>query len=450
MLAAVSLALAPAARAEEMGLIRDTEIEEILREYSDPLFVAAGLNPADVEMVLIGSKELNAFAAAGQIVGVNAGTIMEADTPNQLKGVIAHEAGHVAGAHPARSGEMNRAGMRPFLLTLGLGVLAAIAGAPDAGAALLSTSGHFGTIGALKFSREQEGRADQAAATYLEATGQSGKGLIDFFEKYRYQEVYSEAKRYPYFVSHPLTGDRIQGLRGRVERSPHFNAVDPPEDVEKLKIMQAKLKGFINAPQQTFVEFKESDTSYPAKYARAIAYYRATETEKALSAIDALLLERPNDPYLWELKGQVLFESGRVKEAETPHRRSVELKPEAPLLRINLAQSMLAQEDKTKIEGAETELRKALSVEPDNTFAWRLMAQAHDMSGEGGLARLASAEASFALGDMVQARVFAMRAREQLTSNTPEWRRATDIVLASKPSDDDLKAIAREDGGKGG
>jgi predicted Zn-dependent protease len=153
--------LAPAAQAQ--SLIRDTEIEETLRVYADPLMVAAGLEPKDVEIILINDKELNAFATAGQVMGFHTGTIVQADSPNQLKGVIAHEIGHIAGGHPIRSGEMSRAGMRPFLLTLGLGVLAAMAGAPDAGAALLGSSGYFGTLGALKFSREQEGRADQAA-----------------------------------------------------------------------------------------------------------------------------------------------------------------------------------------------------------------------------------------------------------------------------------------------
>lgn len=447
--AGLTLAAALPASAQSGGQIRDTEIEEIIRGYSEPLFVAAGLEPDDVTLILIGDKELNAFAGQGQIMGMNAGTIMQADSPNQLKGVIAHEAGHLAGAHPARSGEMSRAGMRPFLLTLGLGVLAAAAGAPDAAAGLLGSSQYFGTLGALKFSREQEGRADQAAATYLETTKQSGKGLVEFFDNMRYQEVFSEAKRFPYFVSHPLSGDRITNLRRRVEASPYYDATDSAAEIEQLAVAKAKLDGFLNPPQSTFVKYKESDKGFPARYARAIAYYRATETEKALSAIDALLQDQPNNPYLWELKGQVLFEAGRAKEAEAPHRRAVELKPDAPLLRINLAQAMLAQEDKSKVEAAEAELRKALTQEEDNTFAWRLMAQAHDMKGENGMARLASAEAHFSVGDLTQARVFAMRARDQLDRGTPGWRRATDIVLASKPSRDDLKDIDRADGGRG-
>jgi predicted Zn-dependent protease len=206
--------------------------------------------------------------------------------------------------------------------------------------------------------------------------------------------------------------------------------------------MKAKLFGFIQAPQQTFITYKEDDHSFPARYARAIAYYRETETDKALVLINALLKDYPDNPYLWELKGQVLFESGRAAEAETAHRRSVELKPNAPLLQINLAQAILAQEDGKRADEAIVHLQKALAFEHDNAIAWEQMAQAYDAKGDGGDARLAAAEARFAVGDMTQARIFALRARELLKHDTPEWRRATDIVLTSNPTRDDLRAMS--------
>jgi predicted Zn-dependent protease len=168
------------------------------------------------------------------------------------------------------------------------------------------------------------------------------------------------------------------------------------------------------------------------------------EPDKAIRLIDGLLTEQPENPYLWELKGQVLFEFGRAVEAEAPQRRSVALKPAAPLLHINLGQTLIALDDKTKVEEGVGELKKALAAEGDNAEAWRLLAQGYDKRGQEGLARLATAEYDFNIGDMTQARIFAMRAREKLPRNTPEWRRATDIVLVSKPSKDDLQQLARE------
>ncbi|HTI66559.1 MAG TPA: M48 family metalloprotease [Caulobacteraceae bacterium] len=441
--AALTMAAPPQAHAQQggMNIILDTEIEEIIRADAEPVFLAASLNPKDVKIHLNGDKSLNAGATSGQNMIINTGLIQETETPNQLIGVIAHETGHIAGGHMVRSGEMQSAGMKPFLLTMGLGILAAVAGAPDAAAALMTSAGQFGTLGALGYSREQEARADQAAATYLQRAHLSGKGLVEFFDNFRYEEVFSESRRFPFFQSHPISSERIELLRRRVEDQPDFNKVDSPEALARHEIMKAKLAAFMDPPNQTFAKYKESDTSSPARYARAIAYYTALDTDRAIKAIDALIAEQPANPYLQELKGQVFFESGRTKEAEAPHRRSVELKPDAPLLRVNLAQTLLALNDKAKVDEAIDQLDKALALDKDNSVAWRLMAQARDSKGENGAARLAAAEEQFSNGDMNQARIFAMRARELLQKNTPEWRRATDIVLVADPSKEDIRAV---------
>ncbi len=447
LLAAAATLFAGAANAQ--GLIRDTEIEEIIKKETTPVLAASGLRPEDVRFYLVADKDLNAFTPGGTNIFLNTGLIEETQNPNQLIGVVAHEAGHVSGGHVARSGDMQRAGMKPFLLTMGLGVLAAAMGAPDAAAALIGSSGSMGMLGVLKYSRGQEAAADQAAAGALERAGQSGKGLVEFFDNLRYEEVFSEARRYKYFQSHPLSSERIEALRQRVEKADHYNAVDDPDLIAAHEVMKAKLDAFMDPPQATFIKYKETDKSFVARYARAIAYYQAKEYDKSVARIDALLIEFPTNPYLWELKGQVLFESSHLAEAEAAHRKSVELKPNAPLLRINLAQALIAQEKPEKNDQAVAELGRALAVERDNAEAWRLLAQAYDAKQMPGQARLATAEYHYALGDLGDAKAFAMRARELLPKNTPDWRRATDIVLVAQPSPNDLKELARRDGGAG-
>ena len=450
------LLLAPVAAADAQEgpsqdqTVLDTEINDILHKEFDPVFAAAGLDPKNVTIV-IQTHVFNAAAASNQLLFIGTDLIEKTENPNELIGVIAHETGHAAGYHAARQGEEMKAGLGPYLLTLGLGILAAAAGGGDAAGALLGSANYFGTLGALGYSREQEARADQAAITYLEKSGQSAKGLVDFFNEFRYEEVFSETRRYRWFNDHPLNDDRIDLLRRRAEEQPHYKAVDSPEMVAEHEIMKAKLIGFTEAPQTAFFKYPDSDHSFVARYARAIAYYRETETDKALESIDALLTDYPNNPYLWELKGQTLFESGRTKEAEVAHQHSVDLKPEAPLLRINLAQAMVAENDPTKMDAAILQLRHAIALDRDDldggdSFAYRLLAQAYDAKGDGGEARLATAEERFAVGDFVQARVFALRARAMLHQNTPEWRRATDIVLVSRPTDDDLKALGGRSG----
>jgi predicted Zn-dependent protease len=430
------------AAAQGETLIRDTEIEEILHKDADPILRAANIDPKTVQIVLIGSKDMNAFAAP-RVMGVNTGLILETKDPNELQGVMAHETGHLAAGHSARSGEMNAAGMKPFLLTMGLGLLAALAGSPEAAAGLAGSASYFGTLGAIGYSREQESRADQAGATLLDKAGLSGKGLADFFDNFRYQEVFDEARRYAYFRTHPISSDRIEALRNRVAKQPNYDKVDSPDAMAEHAIMKAKLDGFIN-PQVAITKYDEKAKDYPSRYARAIAYYQLKEPDKALKLIEALLSEQPNNPYLYELKGQILFEFGRTAEAEAPQRRSVELKPNAPLLHVNLGQTLIALDDKNKVFEGVTELKKSLAFEDDNAVSWRLLAEAYDKLGQDGLARLATAEYNFNIGDMRQARVFAMRAREMLGKNTPEWRRATDIVLVAQPTREDLRQLGRE------
>jgi predicted Zn-dependent protease len=310
----------------------------------------------------------------------------------------------------------------------------------------MASANYFATLDYLGYSREQEARADQAAATYLEKAGESGRGLVEFFDKFRYEEVFDHAHQYPFFQSHPLSSDRIEALRIRVEKEPHYDAVDPPELIAKHQIMLAKLRAFMDPPYQTLSRYPESDHSFVARYARAIAFHREEEPERAMKIIDELLGEQPVNPYLWELKGQVLFESGKIKESEEPYRKSVELMPRAPLLRINLGQTLVAEEDKTKLDDAITQLKASLDYENDNAFAWEILARAYDGKGDPGMARLATAEEDFALGQLKDARVFAMRARAMLPRDTPQWRRATDIVLVSQPTSDDLQMLAKGGG----
>ena len=267
-LAALSLLAAPVL-AQAQALIRDTEVEEILRKGADPLFAAAGLNPRDVDILLVGDKELNAFAtterigeAEGPKIALYSGLILETETPNQLRGVIAHEACHVACGHVARQGQMMKAGLSPMLLTMGLGLLAAMAGAPDAAAGLVASGSYFGTLGVLAYSRVQESSADLAAAGYLEKTGQSGRGLVEFFDNFRYQEVFSEARRYGYFRSHP-TASASALPQGRERRRATQTTVSGTPTTRHEG--QARCPSSAR-PQQSFINTRNIP-EYPARYA---------------------------------------------------------------------------------------------------------------------------------------------------------------------------------------
>ena len=432
LLVGAALSAAPM-MAQAQSLVRDAEIERTLRDYSDPLFVAAGLQPQDVRIYLVGDKTLNAFVTNGQNVFLHTGLILETETPNQLKGVIAHETGHISGGHLARSDANLREAMRPAYVTIALGLLAIAAGAPDAGAALLASSQQFAMLSFFTFTRVQESSADQAAVTFLEKSGQSGRGLVEFFTKFRYNEILADSRREPYFRSHPLSGDRIQALQNRVNEQSNKDVLDSPADIDRLKMMQAKIQAFLYTPARTFVKYPAADQSIYARYARAVAAFRAPDLVTAVRETQKLIVEQPNNPYFHELLGQIYYENGKAEASIAPIRKAVELAPNEALLHIGLARSLLATEQADLRPEAEASLRAALRLEPDNAFAWNQLAVVADRNGQVGLARLATAEEAYYLGDLVRAHRFSEFALRNLVRATPEWRRAFDISTITLP-----------------
>jgi predicted Zn-dependent protease len=432
--------------ASAQSLIRDAEIEGTLRDWMTPIWVAAGLQPSNIHIYIVNDNSINAFVAGGQNIFVHTGLLMAAQDPNEIIGVLAHETGHIAGGHLARSREAQQQALGPMLISIGLGVLAMAAGAPDAGAALIAGSQGFAMGNYVRFTQVQESSADQAAASYLEATGQSGKGLIDFFDRALRPYEFMTRRAPPYMITHPFTSDRVESLRQRVESAPHYSATDTPDNVHRFDMMRAKLIGFIRTEPQTLSRYPTTDTSEPARYARAVAYYRSVDLPNAARELDSLLADEPNNAYFLELKGQILFENGHAQEAIAYHRRSLAAAPNQVLLQINLARDLNATHTRENTAEAVRLLQAAVDAEPDNAFAWRELAQSRDFQGDEGLAELASAEENFALGDYPSALNFAERARRTLPPNTPSSLRASDIVTFA--SDQVREQQQRHQGGR--
>lgn len=418
--------------ASAQSLIRDTEIEDTLQDFTTPLLKAAGLNSDSVDIYIVNDNSLNAFVTRGQNIFLNTGLIQQAETPLQLKGVIAHEAGHIADGRIARSDYDNRNALGSTLLAAGLGIAAILAGEAGAGALILGGATQFGAVDVLANTRVGESVADQYAIDYLERTGQSGEGLIEFFEKFRYQEVFSQARRYPYFRSHPLSSERIDSMREAVSESPYFGKPDPEEDIKRLDMAKAKLQGFLEPPQRVFSEYPDTDQSDEARYARAVAYFKGADLRGALQEIDSLIEDYPNNPYFYELKAQMLFESGKGLEAIAPAQRALTLKPDAPLFQLALAQALLEQNDDESVDQAIELLKSALQKESDNGAIWYYLSQGYGKKGNEPLARYAVAEQAFNGGDMQRAMSFAQRAQKDLEFGTPQYRRAADIVVIAR------------------
>jgi predicted Zn-dependent protease len=416
------------AAAEQLRLIRDAEIENTIRTYATPLFQAAGLSPQGIRLYLVNDRTLNAFVAGGLNMFINTGLLIETKEPGEVIGVLAHETGHIAGGHLARSGDVLEQTQLALIATYLLSLGAAFAtGEGGIGVAVLSGGQDIALRNLLQYTRGQENSADQAAVNLLHATQQSPAGLLHFMENLSGQEVLLTNNQDPYLRTHPLTQDRIDFLRQALHESPYANKAPDPELVRMHDRMRAKLIGFLNPLNQVLRSYPEKDSSLPARYARAIAYYRVPDLDKGLTEINALLQDKPNDPYFRELKGQMLLEHGRVAEAVPEYEAAVQKLPQEAQLRQALARAQVALDTREMDRAALENLAITLAEEPNNAGAWRLSAVAHGRLGEQALTALSLAEAALARGQYVEARDRADHAAGLLTENTAPWLRAQDL-----------------------
>ena len=399
---------APTQSADAQGLsfIRDTEIEQLLNDYAQPIFRAAGLGAGRITMRIIRHESFNAFVLDGRNVFIHTGSLLASETPNQVIGVIAHEAGHIANAHLSD-------------------LRSKIASDPTRG--VLSQFLFVGVM--LSQIRGNEFVADQAGLRYLNATKQSGRGMIETFERFAKDETFT-LQRTPQSLfarTHPFAADRIVQLKTQAQASPSWNTQDPAPLQLRHDMMRAKISGYLDRPQIVFNRFPRENTSLPARYGRAIGMFFLNGVEQALPLIDALIKEHPNNPYFIEVKADFLMRSGRAREAVPLLRRSLQLAgSDAPLIAVRLAQALISADD-GKVDEVVQLVRKSLIQDP-NPQAHRILANAYYKQNKLPDADLATAEALYLEGDIKQAQIFAKRAMPRLKNGSPNWIRAGDIV----------------------
>lgn len=432
--AALAVAVQPAAA---QSILRDAETEALFRDMSAPLIRAAGLDPKNVDIVLIGDPDINAFAAGGQVVYVNSGLIQAADNANEVQGVIAHELGHVAAGDVIRGAEGAKAATGITLLSLLLGAAAIAAGAGDAGAGILM-AGQRAALGKyLAFSRSQESSADQSGRRYLEAAGISGKGMVSFFQKLQGQEFRLAVEQdNAYDRTHPLTGDRIQVLRDSLSRDAAWTKRTDPALEARFQRVKAKLFGYINDPKTTLYKYPETDKSVPARYARAYAWHKSAYPDKAVAEADALLATAPGDPYFEELKGQILLESGKPAQALPVLRSAVQATHYDPLIAALFGHALIATENPANYGEAKSVLRTAIQRDNQNPFAWYQLGVIYAHDGDNARASLATAERFNLEGAAMPALANARAALSGLPKGSSDWLRAQDIVSVSQAAID--------------
>ena len=433
-LATLAAALLTGQPVAAQSILRDAETEALLNDMAAPLVAASGLDPKNVDIVLINDPSVNAFVAGGQAVYVHSGLINMADTAAEVQGVIAHELGHVVGGHAVYNGGAKAAG-GISLLSLLLGAAAAVAGGAEAAMGVIMAGQQAAMGKYLAFSRAQEATADAAGMQFLSKAGISGRGSIAFFKKlenmeFRYGRTSTDDNAF--YGSHPVTSDRITTLQDSYERDPAWTKPNDPALEARFLRAKAKLFGYLGQPKDTLSIYPARLTTVPARYARAYAWHKDAQLDKAMAETDALLAAAPADPYFLELKGQILLESGKPAEALSDLRRASELTGNQPLIATTFGHALIATEDRKNFPEAERVLRAAVARDRDNPFAWYNLGVVYAATGDLARARLASAEQQALNQHMAEALASAQAAEAALPKGSPDWLRAQDIAMQAR------------------
>lgn len=445
-----ALSAAPAS-AQRSQLLRDTEIETLLNDYSRPIMKAAGLGTGRIAMRIVNNEAFNAFVLDGQNVFMHSGALMISKTPNEIIGVMAHEAGHITGGHMASLRIRIAQDKTRLLIAQILGIGAMIGGAVSggdggreamaAGQGVMAGGGELVMRALTAERRSQESAADQAGLKMLEATQQSGLGMLDTFERFANQEMFLSAgagNENAFARTHPVARDRINRLRELAERSPYYNVKDSPELQMRHDMMRAKLSGYLEAPGNVMRRYPMSDMSFPARYARAIARLRSGgqgSLEAGMADLDALIRDQPKNPYFWEVKGDFLQRAGRAQEATVMLRKAIQVHGGNPtLMRTQLAQALLQTKQPGVVDEAIALLKETLRGDEDDCRAYNALGEAFYAKGQFSKADLARAQRLMCFGDFKTAKDFAKRAMAGLKPSTPDWMIADDIITQKLPT----------------
>ena len=423
------------------SVLRDAETEALLRDMSQPIIAATGLDPKNVDVVLVNDSSVNAFVVGGQAVYLNSGLINTADSANEVQGVIAHELGHVVGGHAISDGG-GKAAQGISILSLLLAAGAAAAGAGDAAMGVLMAGQQAAMGKYLAFSRSQESSADAAGAQFLSKAGITGKGSVAFFKKLQNLEFrygFTRNADSEFYSTHPMTGDRITTLQDTYEKDPAWNKPSDPALELRFQRAKAKLYGYLAEPADTLKAYPEGDNSIPARYARAYAWHKDAHLDKAIVETDALLKQSPDDPYFLELKGQILLEAGKPLDALAPLRRATELTNNQPLIATTFGHALIATEDPKNMPEAQRVLKAAVARDRENPFAWYQLGVVYAANGDMPRARLASAEQQVLSMRMPEALGSAEAAESALPTGSPDWLRAQDIAMQARAAIEQTK-----------
>ena len=426
------LIVAVAMPVRALTILRDPDIENALNELAKPMIAAAGLPANRIKILVVRDSKLNAFVVDTGHVLIHSGLILKLKSAEELQAVIAHELAHIANGHITRrlANQRVAGGAARFGMLLALAVGAGT-GNTEAAAGIALGSANSAQRLFFANTRAEEASADQAALRYMALNGIDPTAMSRVLDYFRGQEALSAARQDPYARSHPLTRDRIRAVQGYAAAYKD-TARDNPKANYWFARVKGKMGAFLQNPGFTLRKIAKNDTSDIATMRRAIAYHRSSNTAKALTEINKLTSQRPNDPFYQELRGQILLESRNFQAAVAAYGRAVNLAPKNALVLAGYGRSLLAVNTRASNAKALRTLEQARARDGRDPRMMRDLATAYARAGNNGMASVTTAERYAILGDLKNAAIHAKRAAGLLPQGSTGWNRAQDVMNAAR------------------
>ena len=412
------------------SLINDTETERVLRGLVTPLAVAADIPENRFKIHIVDDDDFNAFVMGGEDIYVYTGLMKQIKTPDALQAVIAHELGHTIGGHMAQMADRMDAEMKRTMLIQALGVGLMVAGGnPTLGAGVLAGSSGVAQQSMMAFTRDEERIADNLGVDLMVRAKQNPNGFVTVFEQMHDLTGVLESKINPNHVNHPLTMERLNNVRTRIaDVAPDYvpDNADNQKRIAEYELVRAKLVGYLDKPSQVLNKYPYADKSDAALYARAIANMRGGNLDGARMGTQTLILRQPNNPYFYELLGDIEYQFGHYDDSVTAYEKALELTENAPQIQTALA-LVLTERNKPGDATRAIELcKRALLTEPAPLVYW-VLARAYG-DADTGRSAWAMAEYNKLVGKDDEAKKYAKRAQKELKKTDAEYIKAGDIL----------------------
>lgn len=416
--------------AHAVSLINDTEIERVVTELVRPIASAAEIPDNRLRVHIVRDDDFNAFVMGGDDVYIYTGLLTQIKSPDALQAVIAHELGHTIGGHMAQMSSRMAAEMQRAMLIQALGIGLMVAGGnPSLGAGVLAGSSGVAQQSMLAFTRDEERIADNMGLDLMVRAGQNPNGFIQVFEQMREISGAAESRVNPTRVNHPLTTERLKNVRDRIAKLNYTAPAASATRDAKFRLIQAKLIGYLDTATRVRELYPYSDKSDAAIYARAIASMQAGNLDAARVGTQTLISRHTDNPYFYELLGDIEYQFGHYDDSVTAYSHSLKLAGNAPQIQTALA-LVLTERNKSGDAAQAIELcKRALLAAPAPLTYWVLARAYGDDDGRGDWAR---AEYYSMIGNTKNAKKYAKFARQKLKSDAPEYIKSGDILNKSK------------------